>query len=438
MSVDASSSTLLVPGIVRSSAALPSIQLPSFLEFVGNTSLLPNSLAVMRHAVRQLMDSVDSRMERLILRSRGTEIESLRSPLGLAAVGALPIAALIKLLSGPYNSIDLFIFGLVLCCILFRHYGFLAVLLALTLDLLVKAIDIYRLGRPELWPKYLLDSAVHAVEWSVVCAFVVITLKKWATLRVVKQRTDDDLALAKSLQSSLARKSCELKKVTIQGSIHQCDSVGGDFYYFRPFGKKMVSFCIGDVMGKGLSASLLMAMVMSFVYEWGKQSCNPAKVAARLSHRLTHLWDGRRGWFITIFYGMLDEETGTLQYCAAGQQGGFLLRDDEVVEIATECDPPLGIVENYEFTHHSINLKPGDHLLLFTDGAYEAHSPTGEQFGTDRLKKLFQRWAPRLNDCELMAKLEQEVLSHTGGRFTDDTTLLSLRYHEARESVPEF
>ena len=92
----------------------------------------------------------------------------------------------------------------------------------------------------------------------------------------------------------------------------------------------MLNFCLGDVMGKGISASLLMATVMSFVYEWGKQSCDPAEIAARLNRRLVKLWDGRRGWFITIFYAILDEETGELQYCAGGQSGGYLLRDGKL------------------------------------------------------------------------------------------------------------
>lgn len=352
----------------------------------------------------------------------------MRSTLGLAVLASLPAAAVVKYLSGPHNPLDLFVLSLILCCVAFRHMGFTAVGLALGLDLIVKALEVNRLGRPDLWPKFLLDSAVHLVEWTIVCSFVVITLEKWATLRSIKRRTDDDLALAKSLQSSLARKTCELERVRICGSIHQCKSVGGDFYYFRPFGKKMVSFCIGDVMGKGISASLLMAMVMSFVYEWGKQSCNPAGIAGRLNRRLCRLWDGRKGWFLTICYAILDEETGVLQYCAAGQSGGFILRDGEIIELAAECDPPLGVMEDYDFTPHSVTLQAGDHLLLFTDGAYEAMSPSGELFGTDRLRAHFKEYSPRYQDSDFLKKLEARILAHTGGEYTDDTTLLSVRY----------
>lgn len=348
--------------------------------------------------------------------------------LNVAVLASLPVAAVVKYVSGPYNPFDLFVPSLILCCIVFRHFGLLAVLAAGLLDILVKALEIVRLERPDLWPRFLFDTGLNLIEWAVVCSFVIITLEKWAALRSVKRRTDDDLALAKSFQSSLAQRTCELQRVSICGSIHQCDSVGGDFYYFRPFGKKMVSFCIGDVMGKGISASLLMAMVMSFVYEWGKQSTNPAEIAERLNRRLARLWDGRKGWFITIFYALLDEETGVLEYCAAGQPSGFILRHGQIIELASECDPPLGILDPYEFTPHSVQLEPGDHLLLFTDGVYEAKSPEGDLFGEDRLRHLFKTYSPNLEAAEVLSCIEKEILAHTGGIYTDDTTLLSVRY----------
>lgn len=381
----------------------------------------------MKRKLKKIAEIMDSRMEVFLVRSRTTD-ETLRTPLGLAALASLPLAAILKYITGPYNPFDLFVLALVSCCVVFRHFGFFAVGIALALDLLVKSLEIARLGRPDLWPRFLLDTALHCVEWIVVCAFVVITLEKWATMRIIKGRTDDDLALAKSFQSSLSRKSCELQRVSLYGSIHQCDSVGGDFYYFRPFGKKMLNFCIGDVMGKGISASLLMAMVMSFVYEWGKQSFDPADIAGRLNRRLDKLWDGRRGWFITIIYAILDEESGLLRYSAAGQKGGFLLRDGRLSELAPECDPPLGVMEPFQFTAHSVQLRPHDQILLFTDGVYEAKSPEGELFGSERLGELFKQWAPQLEGEALLNRIEQSILTHTGGLYTDDTTLLYLRY----------
>lgn len=380
-----------------------------------------------KHLLFRLARGLDANMESFLLRSRKQDGALFAGPLGWLALSSVPLAFAIKYLTKPY-PLDLIVLALVASCVVFRHYGYFSVALAGLLDFFLKWSEIRRIDRPDYWPWFLLDWVVNCSEWFVVSAFVVITLEKWADLRAIKSRTDDDLALAKSFQSSLSGKSCHLQRVSLCGSIHQCDAVGGDFYYFRPFGKKMLNFCLGDVMGKGISASLLMATVMSFVYEWGKQSCDPAEIAARLNRRLVKLWDGRRGWFITIFYAILDEETGELQYCAGGQSGGYLLRDGKLKALASECDPPLGVVEPYEFRRHNLILQPGDQILLFTDGAYEAKSPDGELFGAERLGELFMEWALRLEGEELLAHLEQCVLAHTGGVYTDDTTLLHLKY----------
>jgi serine phosphatase RsbU (regulator of sigma subunit) len=75
-----------------------------------------------------------------------------------------------------------------------------------------------------------------------------------------------------------------------------------------------------------------------------------------------------------------------------------------------------------------MNLEPNDQILLFTDGVYEAMSPDGELYGVERLGKLFQEWASKLEGEALLNRLEQEILSHTGGVYTDDTTLLIIKY----------
>ena len=390
----------------------------------GNAIPMPKLLRV-KHLLSRLAGALDKNMESFLLRS--THGAPLTSLLGATAAVCVPAAFAIKYFTKPY-PLDLIVIALVASCVVFRHYGLFSLAVAWVLDFCLKWSEIERIGRPDYWPWFLLDWLANCSEWLLVCSFAIITLEKWADLRSIKLRTDDDLALAKSFQSSLSGKSCHLQRASLCGSIHQCDAVGGDFYYFRPFGKKMLNFCLGDVMGKGISASLLMATVMSFVYEWGKQSCDPAEIAARLNRRLGRLWDGRRGWFITIFYAILDEETGVLEYCAAGQSGGYLLRDGELTELAAECDPPLGVMDPYDFCRHSLTLQSGDQILLFTDGAYEAKSATGELFEAERLGELFRQWGPQLKGEELLEHLEKCVLAHTGGVYTDDTTLLHLKY----------
>jgi len=386
---------------------------------------LPNQQGV-KHLLYRLARGMDANMESFLLRSRIKNDTLFSSPVGWVALFSVPLAFAIKFATKPY-PLDLIVLALVGSCLVFRQFGLFSMAAAGAFDFLLKWSEIQRIGRPDYWPWFILDWLVNCTEWLLVSCFVIITLEKWADLRAIKLRTDDDLALAKSFQSSLSGKSCHLSRVSLCASINQCDAVGGDFYYFRPVGK-MLNFCVGDVMGKGISASLLMATVMSFVYERGKQSCDPVEITGRLNRRVSKLWDGRRGWFITIFYATMDEETGELQYCAAGHSSGFLLRDGELKVLAPDCDPPLGVMENLEFHRRSLFLKPGDQILLFTDGAFEAKSPDGELLGSERLGQQFAEWGPQLEGQQLLGHLEEYVLAHTGGVYTDDTTLLHLKY----------
>jgi hypothetical protein len=382
-------------------------------------------------ALRSMLDSVDSKVERFLLhrQTSGSRVQSLWIASGVGT--AFLLATLVKAMSGGVAGagIDLFAMPVVLGCFFFRRHALMVVDAAILCDFLVSWQTEVGWGKPG-WPSLAMLSGiiVQGLELALLGAFVSITLEKWVALRTMGRRTEEDLELAKALQSSLINQSYSLGRVAIEGSINQCSAVGGDFFYFRPFEKKMVTFCLGDVMGKGISASLMMAMVMSFVYEWGKRTTNPAEVCERLNRRLARLWDGKKGWFLTIFYAIFDEETGTLSYCSAGQQGGFLLRVDGPPEQFNECDPPVGVLEAIEFERHEVRLRPGDRVVLFTDGVSEARSPDGELFGVERVAQILTSLPPDISGRELVNRLEQDVLAFTGGIYTDDTAILHFHY----------
>ncbi len=376
------------------------------------------------------LTNIDSQIERLLLQREPWTPRSPQEPLlALGVVILMVLALVLKYSSDAWASVDLFVFPVVTGCFLFRRQGVLIVVTALVLDFVTSwqaEVGLGGLTPPS--SRVLVESLLQSIELGLIGTFVVVTLDKWADLRLIKRRTDDDLDLAKALQSSLINQSYALGQVAIEGSIHQCDSVGGDFFYFRPFEKKMVTFCLGDVMGKGISASLMMSMVMSFVYEWGKRSTDPSEVTARLNRRVSRLWDGKKGWFLTIFYAIFDEETGLLKYCAAGQQGGYILRGSQLPEALNECDPPVGVVEPYDFECKEVQLHPGDRVVLFTDGVSEARSPDGELFSSERVGEFLLGISSSTSGRDLVERLEQEVLEFTGGIYTDDMGILHFEY----------
>lgn len=393
--------------------------------------LMPNRFS-------QLLKVIDARIERFLLGGGVTRGGLSWLPIALAVILCAVIVAAVKFHTGSWGRIDLFMIPVVIGCFFFRRHAALVIFSAIGCDFLVSWQSEVGLGQFTPPSHSLVWSiASQGLELVVLGVFVSFTMGKWVALSTMSRRTEEDLMLAKALQSSLTNSSYALGRVAIEGTIHQCSEVGGDFFYFRPFEKKMVTFCLGDVMGKGISASLMMSMVMSFVYEWGKRSIDPTEVCARLNHRLARLWDGKKGWFLTIFYAIFDEESGRLAYCAAGQQGGFLIHAGGAIELLNECDPPIGVLDPYNFELHEIDLVPGDRIVLFTDGVSEARSPSGELFGTDRVARALASLPPDVTGRELVEHLDQQVLTFTGGVYTDDTAILHFQYlADSRQAVP--
>lgn len=376
-----------------------------------------------------LAATVDSQIERFLLGRQAANDQRQAVAVAILVVLLILGAGVLKALSGPFVDIDLFMIPVVVGCFFFRRQALMVVDSAVLCDFIVSWQTEVGWGHLT-WPsgRLVIEVMLEGLELLVLGAFVSVTLEKWAALSTIQRRTEEDLELAKALQSSLINQSYALGRVAIEGNIHQCSAVGGDFFYFRPFEKKMVTFCLGDVMGKGISASLMMSMVMSFVHEWGKRSTDPAEVCARLNRRLTRLWDGKKGWFLTIFYAIFDEETGQLSFCSAGQQGGFLLPVDGPPVLFNECDPPVGVLEAYQFERHQMTLRPGDRVVLFTDGVSEARSPSGELFGVERVSQILTSLPAGASGRELVDRVEKEVLAFTGGIYTDDTAILHFQY----------
>lgn len=338
------------------------------------------------------------------------------------------LAAVVKVSTFNSSEIDLFILPIMLGCSFLGRGRFVLVLVTAAVSFAASCAGHFIYGtEANLWVIGRQTLTLIGI-WSLVGSVVVITLDKWKSLKRIQKRRDEDLELARTLQTSLLPRDLKTPGVSLRGSIHQCESVGGDFFYFAKVDDSRTLFCLGDVMGKGVCAGLLMAMVMNSIYDWGKSFPDPSQIARKLSHRISGLWNGERGWFITLFYAVFDEEREELEFCAAGQQGAYLLREGVVRNLCDGCDLPLGVVRDCEFTTHKLEIRDGDQILLFSDGVYEARSPSGELYGEERLRSFFREQAQLESAHSLVKRIESSILEFTGGVYTDDTTLLHFRY----------
>ena len=331
--------------------------------------------------------------------------------------GLLLLAFLARSLYGHVLAVDVFLLPVLLAAALFRNRGMLVIPLAAAAycvgGLLCSGIDNRHL---------FLNTLGQTVEWVLLAGFGLVTLDRYGAIKRLQARMSNDVELARRLQLALMQNRFELGSVALRGKVNQTLEVGGDFYYFRPFGQKYVVFCLGDVMGKGISASLLMALVMGFMFEWGKKSPSPSFVLRKLNQRLMQ-WNQQQSTFVTMFYAVYDEEEERLYFANAGHPPALLLRADGQVEELEGTGIPLGVLDESEWGERQTALAQGERLLMYSDGLLEARNEHGEDYGMERLMASL-RSTQSLGLERSLERVESDVRQFCQGRLGDDLAIL--------------
>jgi sigma-B regulation protein RsbU (phosphoserine phosphatase) len=197
-----------------------------------------------------------------------------------------------------------------------------------------------------------------------------------------------DLALAAAVQSALLPESCpsDCPHQKVAARNRMCSWVGGDFYNFVRLNEDQMAVLIGDVIGHGVRASLIMAEIMGFLRSHPARLSRPGEMIADLNHLLIELGD-RAGTVVpcSMFYGVLDAPTGMGFFVNAGHPHPFLCdaRRCEVLSLR-QHNLLLGI-EGFQPTEICMTFRPGQRLVLHTDGLADAVNEQGERFGQRRL-----------------------------------------------------
>jgi sigma-B regulation protein RsbU (phosphoserine phosphatase) len=206
--------------------------------------------------------------------------------------------------------------------------------------------------------------------------------------------------------------------------------VSGDLVDAFMLPDRTLAFALGDVSGKGVPAGVLRAFARPILRHVAPLSASPGETLARVNRIL---YDVRLdAMFVSLFHGWLDLATGRLRYASAGHPTPFRLRPGGAV--AADCPatgPILGILDVRSFETASVDLEPGDALVLHTDGVAEAQRPRGRALGETRVAGLLGRHA-RSTPASICRALLRAVETHQGGRRYDDATVLALRYKGTR------
>ncbi len=147
-----------------------------------------------------------------------------------------------------------------------------------------------------------------------------------------------------------------------------------------------VGLAIGDVAGKGMPAALLMSSLQAKVQAIAETSSSPAALVTRLNRSMAAACPDNR--FVTFFFSLLNLRSGDLTFCNAGHNPPLLARSDGSVQRLEGGGPVLGILPGLSYQERSCVMEDGDMLLLYSDGVTEAQSPSGEEFGEERLEGI--------------------------------------------------
>jgi sigma-B regulation protein RsbU (phosphoserine phosphatase) len=232
---------------------------------------------------------------------------------------------------------------------------------------------------------------------------------------------EQELQRAREIQQSLLPRSIpQLPGFEVAGAWLPARAVSGDYYDVLRLGEHRLGICIADVAGKGVSAALLMANVQAAVRAFVSDSESPAGVCGKVNSLLHE--NIATGKFVTFFYGILDSDTRTFQYCNAGHLYPILVSGDST-RMLEQGGAVLGVFPSWKYEDLTIELNAGDRLLLFTDGITEATNAEGQEFEEASIARFTEANA-RLSAKELTGRLLAEVTFFCNDQFQDDATLL--------------
>jgi sigma-B regulation protein RsbU (phosphoserine phosphatase) len=205
--------------------------------------------------------------------------------------------------------------------------------------------------------------------------------------------------------------------------------ISGDYYDYIDLGDRKFGIAIADVSGKGVPAGLLMAMCRSALRSVAPGRKSPSEVLAAVNRQLFP--DIREDMFISMAYGILDEETGSLTIARAGHDPALLFRRESgKVELLRSPGLALGVDGGSVFERvtkdQQVDLLVGDCVLFYTDGVREALDSTEEEFGMERMSECFRMAAP-LGSEAILTRMQEELRQFTGeGPQMDDITLVAI------------
>ena len=252
-----------------------------------------------------------------------------------------------------------------------------------------------------------------------------------------KASFESELKVAHNIQMSMLPKTFppypERDDIDIFGTLMPAKAVGGDLFDFYIHNEQLI-FCIGDVSGKGVPASLFMAVTRSLFRNVSARELKPHLIVKALNESLSENND--LYMFVTLFVGVLDLQTGLLRYCNAGHDSPLLIGRGVGV-LPCDSNLPIGIQPDWEFTEQETLIDQHTTIFLFTDGLNEAENISHAQFGDQRILGVAESLLATGNHrpTTVVKKMNEAVHAFVGNaEQSDDLTMLAIQYKKETAS----
>ncbi len=243
---------------------------------------------------------------------------------------------------------------------------------------------------------------------------------------IVKRQLEEQLQIARRIQQGfLPQEIPDAPGLEIAAASRFCLEVAGDYFDVIPLDDRQTVLAVGDVSGKGAGAALLMANLQASLRTAVGMGSALTDVVARVNDLIYRNTPPEQ--YITFFVGVYDAHTCALTYVNAGHNPPILVRSNGDTQRLDAGGVILGFLPGMHYEQDTVELAPGDMLVMYTDGVSEAMNANEEEFGEDR---IFQSVCHRRQEpvAQILASLEASVVSYRGDDpFEDDFTLLILR-----------
>ncbi len=260
-----------------------------------------------------------------------------------------------------------------------------------------------------------------------VAALTVAFYKVRAELQVSRHalaRNEAELSFALQVQRALFPKELpqdaglEFSAICIPAR-----GISGDYYDVLRLEDGRLAFLLADISGKGISAAILMANLQALLRATVEAHTAPEKVCHRLNHHLCRVTEASR--FATLFYGEWDPARNRFRYVNAGHLAPIVVGSNDGHRFE-RGGYPLGLFENATYDAGELQLRPGDLLVLYSDGITEKGESRGQEFGLERLRRMLHEDAARPLE-EIQSRLIDEVSRWGGAEPEDDMTIMLVR-----------